>query len=87
MSDEHAHEVKSSLDVAAALVGVLESDIPIYGITIIEVLQVDGKQMRLRHVHGEPLPHMEQIVGLLEMTKLDLAIGWDEDDEDEDDAP
>jgi len=87
VSDEHQHEIKSSLDVAAALVGVLETDMPLYGITVIEVLQADGTLTRLRHVHGEPLPHMEQIVGLLEMTKFDLAIGWDEEDDEEDDAP
>ena len=86
MSDEHRQDVKTDLDVAAALVGVLETDMPLYGITVIEVLQADGTQMRLRHVHGEPLPHMEQIVGLLEMTKMDLAIGWDDDDEDEDEG-
>jgi hypothetical protein len=87
VSDEHKHDIRTDLDVAAALVGVVDTDMPIFGITTLQVMQADGSLLRLFHVHGEPLPHMEQIVGLLEMTKIDLAIDYRGEDDDDDDPP
>jgi hypothetical protein len=67
---EHKHEVRTELDIMAALCEIEEGPIPLHGITLIQVITEDGRTGRQWRIGGEPT--IDQTMSLLELIKLDL---------------
>lgn len=78
---EHQHEIRSELDIMAALCEIEEGLVPLHGITLVQVITEDGGTGRQWRIGGDPT--IDQTLALMELIKLDLYDDHRQEDEDE----